>query len=120
MDLKTCRWMTRLLYVGCLALAIIALPLDNQILRMGLLGAALALALMVAMVRDSGAAPSAEKCSPKGARFAANPVGGRCCRREERRCHEVGFLLLGCDVPLKYGNVGAFTGVQQPVGDPHL
>ena len=45
MDLKTCRWMTRLLYVGCLALAIIALPLDNQILRMGLLGAALALAL---------------------------------------------------------------------------
>ena len=40
MDLKTCRWMTRLLYVGCLALAIIALPLDNQILRMGLLGAA--------------------------------------------------------------------------------
>lgn len=104
MDLKTCRWMTRLLYVGCLALAIIALPLDNQILRMGLLGAA----------------PSAEKCSPKGARFAANPVGGRCCRREERRCHEVGFLLLGCDVPLKYGNVGAFTGVQQPVGDPHL
>ena len=52
MDLKTCRWMTRLLYVGCLALAIIALPLDNQILRMGLLGAALALALMVAMVRD--------------------------------------------------------------------
>ena len=26
MDLKTCRWMTRLLYVGCLALAIIALP----------------------------------------------------------------------------------------------
>ena len=34
MDLKTCRWMTRLLYVGCLALAIIAPPLDNQILRM--------------------------------------------------------------------------------------
>ena len=24
MDLKTCRWMTRLLYVGCLALAICA------------------------------------------------------------------------------------------------
>ena len=121
MDLKTCRWMTRLLYVGCLALAIIALPLDNQILRMGLLGAALALALMVAMVRDKfWRCPKCGKCSPKGARFAANPVGGRCCRREERRCHEVGFLLLGCDVPLKYGNVGAFTGVQQPVGDPHL
>lgn len=111
MDLKTCRWMTRLLYVGCLALAIIALPLDNQILRMGLLGAALALALMVAMVRDNfGAAPNAERCSPKGERFAANPVGGRCCNWECNGHDEAGFLPLG-SVSIKHGNAGAFTGV---------
>lgn len=94
MDLKTCRWMTRLLYVGCLALAIIALPLDNQILRMGLLGAA----------------PNAERCSPKGERFAANPVGGRCCNWECNGHDEAGFLPLG-SVSIEYGNAGAFTGV---------
>ena len=65
MDLKTCRWMTRLLY-GVPGAGNHCPPLDNQILRMGLLGAALALALMVAMVGiSSGAAPSVEKCSPK-------------------------------------------------------
>lgn len=76
MDLKTCRWMTRLLYVGCLALTIIALPLDNQILRMGLLGAALALALMVAMVRDKfWRCPKCGKMLPKGGKVRCQSCG---------------------------------------------
>lgn len=42
MDLKTCRWMTRLLYVGCLALAIIALPWTTRFCAWGSWAAALA------------------------------------------------------------------------------
>ncbi len=82
MDLKTCRWMTRLLY-GVPGAGNHCPPLDNQILRMGLLGAALALALMVAMVQDKfWRCPKRGKNAPqRGARFAANPVGGRCCRQ---------------------------------------
>ena len=58
MDLKTCRWMTRLLYVGCLALAIIALP------------------LMVAMVRDKfWRCPKCGKMLPKGGKVRCQSCG---------------------------------------------
>lgn len=61
---------------GAWQLAIIALPLDNQILRMGLLGAALALALMVAMVRDKfWRCPKCGKMLPKGGKVRCQSCG---------------------------------------------
>lgn len=51
MDLKTCRWMTRLLYVGCLA-------------------------LMVAMVRDKfWRCPKCGKMLPKGGKVRCQSCG---------------------------------------------
>lgn len=76
MDLRTCRWITRLLYVACLVLALIAISLQNQFLRMGLLGAALALALMVAVVRDKfWRCPKCGKMLPKGGKVRCEGCG---------------------------------------------
>ncbi|MFR8334112.1 MAG: hypothetical protein ACLU9S_18530 [Oscillospiraceae bacterium] len=76
MDLKTCRWMTRAALCGLSGAGNHRPPLDNQILRMGLLALPLALALMVAMVRDKlWRCPKCGKMLPKGGKVRCQSCG---------------------------------------------
>lgn len=76
MDLKTCRMATRLLYVACVALILIALTMEDQKLRMGLLGAALALVIILTMVRDKfWRCPQCGKMLPKSGRARCENCG---------------------------------------------
>ena len=51
MDLKTCRLITRVLYAACFILILLSLTQEREPIRMGILGVALALAIMITVFR---------------------------------------------------------------------
>lgn len=76
MDLKTCRFWTRILYVICIALILIALTIEGQMLRMGLLGAALALVIILTVLRDKfWRCPQCGGMLPKSGRVRCEACG---------------------------------------------
>ena len=78
MDLKTCRLITRVLYVACFILILLSLTQEREPIRMGILGVALALAVMITVFRYSfGAVRNAEECSPKAEKSGVNPAAGK-------------------------------------------
>ena len=70
MDLKTCRKVSGILYVICLFFAIGSFVVPNEWVQMGLLGAALAVVLIVTLLRAKfWRCPKCGHILPKGRRI---------------------------------------------------
>ncbi len=67
MNLKTCRRIIRVLYILCFVLVLASVFVQNHILKMGLLGAGLALVAVIAVMRDKfWRCPKCGAMLPKG------------------------------------------------------
>lgn len=76
MDLKTCRKTTNILYLLCLALFICALMVGNRSIQMGILGGAMAMALMITILRVKfWRCPKCKHMLPKGRKIRCEECG---------------------------------------------
>lgn len=76
MDLKTCRLITRVLYAACFILILLSLTQEREPIRMGILGVALALAVMITVFRYKfWRCPKCGKMLPKSGKIRCESCG---------------------------------------------
>ena len=76
MDLKTCRLITRVLYAACFILILLSLTQERDPIRMGTLGVALALAIMITVFRYKfWRCPKCGKMLPKSGKIRCESCG---------------------------------------------